>query len=286
MGEFFHPFFCLLIFLGSYINPMEIKIKSCLDGRFGMIPFELHDKQKEILNNLQVNKYNIIRQSRAVGITTLLAKQVADKIMTEQTTTVYIGPNMGCGHYFKTLVHDLLIQESVEFKSNSITELSVYGGGTLLIKLTNNILMGSSYDYVILEGFTNFLRKFDIEAMYHITKKITIASTPTKPTTGYNAKNYNPNPNDFNHIYFDSMLGYNNFYISDYLWYDHPIFGKDDYWQQTLDSNLKFYDKGSLEMKTRMTNLGFVHLSPTYLKYLNTFGYHSEQCKYELDAHM
>lgn len=254
------------------------KIKSGLFGKFQMTEYEPTKKQRSVIESLRQNRFNIIRKSRQVGGTTLLAVEVANRMISDPMTNVgYVVPKLDNGRNFRSTIEDLLKQYDIEVTNNSYKHLKISNGSQLRIISSQENLKTNSFGWLIFDEAA-FIK--DIQYMWGLANlmstdvEITMISTPTSNRT------------EFNELYLKALTKKNDFKIHDLMWYDHPTFGINVYWIRDGDRELKLYDNGDPDMIVRFTELGFERVSDTYLKHLDMYGYDTNKKRFEFQAHI
>lgn len=257
-------------------------IKNGLHGEFKNVDFHPTPKQEEIITNLRKHKYNIIRKSRQVGGTTTLLIEMIDAMLNSSGLRVaYVVPNNAMIPHIKSVLNRILDIAHIEIETNKRDYIELVNGSHVFI--LNEGAQKCKYevncnkDWVIFDEGA-FMKELDILwglAIGNDNVNVTILSTPNKHFTS------------FNKFYWDAVQGNNDFFITDYLWYDHPVFGVDIYWVKP-NNTMKIKDNSNTknENEVRLLEMGWSRTSAGYERHLDMFGFDKTHRNYEMDATM
>lgn len=252
------------------------QIKSGLFGNFEVMDYVPTSKQQVILDTLVNNKFNIIRKSRQVGVSTALLVGVIEKMISSPGIRVcMVNHKSAMCYHTRDLLIDLFNSIGVtEFDEQNKFRVSLPNGSYVSFITNSNQFSAQSWDWVVFDeaAYIESLPLMLGMAKGMANCDITLSSTPS------------PKYTEFNNLYFSSIQRDSYFTITDFLWYDHPIFGEDVVWTQgngfSIDDN-NTDDKH----KIRLLEMGFWRTSEAYEKHLKRYGYNTST-KIEMEAHM
>jgi hypothetical protein len=259
------------------------KIKNGLFGSFDITPYEPIPKQIEIVNKLRENRFNIIRKSRGIGVSTAINVEVIDQALRKRTNIMYVTPTSSSRNELNMIVDTLqfsnIPEDSYVVRNKHIKFMN--GSNINFIHKAHQYCSKSS-DWVIMSEIAYHENINEMVYMVFPTLneggKITLSSTPT------------PKYTPFNGYYFEALKGDNDFVITDALWFDNPFFGEDVYWVHpdgSSKSGFSYkYEPDNLEMTNRMLQLGWVRTSKKYQQHLKMYGEENSNAKFEFEAHL
>lgn len=183
--------------------------------------FNISDKQKDILNKLETEKYLCIKKSRQVGVTTIICIHIAIKmiesyLLNNRESIIMIVPNGSVG---KIYTHKIL--RNIKYLMYLYPDINITANSKYLIKLNNGSFCKIILNDTCLHGISP-TRIFIDEAAYKKDIKILYKQVLGTLDHFHNITVYStPNgKNNFFHDIYDDPLYYN----IDYVWYHDPRF--------------------------------------------------------------
>lgn len=141
--------------------------------------FEYFEFEKTFINHINDNRFTIIKKSRQMHITTLLANYVAWNLLfgKSQIVITYMASRIGLSHNFNKKVYEAIRDYNINIIPEKHTKLqTILGNGSQLrcVTTTPDALLGYTTDIMIIDECA-FIENLDV---------IISASMPTLATIG------------------------------------------------------------------------------------------------------
>jgi len=243
-------------------------------GINGVDDFRFDLKEKNIYNNLISNRFNIIRHSRQMGISTLLMVITIDKVINNPNEKIiFIYSTMNFYKLMLQLFINLCNVNNLNhlISEKNVDEIKFKNGSSIEFRSSSTSFFGRDLKgtWVIFDGYSynakNNLVLADVCRYENIN--ITIASTPIPK-----------DPTDFTDLCINSMLGLIDFKYSEYLWWDHPNYSED---LCLVKGDRKLPMPQEKDIVYSLLDLGFKRSSIKYEEIGSFLGFDLE---YELDC--
>jgi hypothetical protein len=205
-----------------YFIETYVKVLNIFSNRIEK--FKMFDFQKDIINQYEENKNNLVLHSRQVGISTITAAYVCCKLLfSNDETILYISNDGPCGRKFLAKVGDILnnlpnfIFDNSYITRNMTKKIQLDNENMLMISSNDTSIPGQAFSMCIIDN-TAFVKNADkiLKTVIPALKpngKITLLSCPSEKDVlfaDYWEKSLNEK-NNFNRIkiHWSQRPGYN-----------------------------------------------------------------------------
>jgi len=193
------------------------------EGFFEYFPFE-----KNVVNHINDNRFSIIKKSRQMHMTTVLATYGAWNMLTQDKNVYYFGNRLDAGKHFVRKVKSIIENANPKIKYNRNT--TVEGrleDGTLLKCFSSSVCAskGHTLDGIVIIDEAAYLNNFSellsvLLPTISVGCKVIVVSTPNGVGDG------DKKLNGFFELYQSSIVGENNFNLMSINYKDNPRFDK------------------------------------------------------------
>ncbi len=282
----------------NYIIEREFEIYSPPQG--GYIPFDLFQHQKEILKNLQTNKFNLIKKYRQAGVSSVVQSYLATKGVLsdaeEPEIIVVVGNNLSMAKRNLEKIREFLEQLprktwGFEYHGSEENEKKdiIKGGKTSFeIPTGAKYIAASSLDSV--KGYAPTCVFFDEAAFIYRGAEMYSLLIASLAVNGEIIMASTPNGGDelFFRTYRDSIIRRNTYHITEINWWDDPRFGNTRWsmsWnlfnsKDEIIDTIENVDYGYSEL----IRLGYIPTNHWYEEQARLLNYNERQIQQEIGA--
>lgn len=257
----------------------------------GYVPFKLFPKQKEIIDNYENNKYNIVTKPRQAGVTTVTAAYIAIKIAfagdDNPERALILANKEDTAVSMLSTVKEFLSQLPSWVWGEHADDNSYYEKNTgKHVKLKNKSevkALATSKDAA--RGFTPTMLIMDEAAFIENGSEVYAASISTISTGGKSILISTPNGYDplYYKTYDNAKKGENSYKITEMKWYEDPRYNKDLRWITPEGEEIE-ETEFTFESFREKEKLGYKPTSSWYQEMCESFNNDDKMIAQELDV--